>query len=281
MALVRFLIERPSFAQNDASYERQLAKKFRLCSPTNWKKRRTVTSRCYLGWVLHSRPRPCDTPRAVLDASTLSRLRAAAFLATAVGALLIGIGALRPWVTVGFGLDTKGVLDSTVVGTDVSDGKFLLAVAVGLLIGIGALRLLRSRTARRVVSALMLLGGLAAAGIAITDLARLDQRFAAVGVEAVAKTVSSQLHIPLEQASHDLSTAIDKLGGQDISPEAGLLIVIAGGFLAALGGGLSLAWVSQRGDPGTSAELGSGEGSAPSGGEPPAPVVDAPEPGAD
>ena len=183
--------------------------------------------------------------------STVSKpspLRPAAFASTALGALLIGVGALRPWVMVGFGIDRTGALDSQIFGIDIADGKVELAIAIGLLAGILALRIIRSRTARRTVSALMLLAGLAAAGIAIADLARLQQRFDVVGIDAVAKTVAAQLHQPVAQARREVMVTLEKLGGARVRAQAGIFVALGGGLLAALGGGLSLAWASSEDD---------------------------------
>ena len=173
-----------------------------------------------------------------------SPLQLAAFASTALGALLIGVGALRPWVTVGFGADRTGALDSQIFGIDIAEGKAELAIAIGLLAGILALRIIRSRTARRAISALILLAGLAAAGIAIADIARLHQRFDVVGIDAVAKTVAAKLHQPMEQARREVMATLEKLGGARVGAQPAMFVALGGGLLAALGGGLSLAWVS-------------------------------------
>jgi hypothetical protein len=61
-----------------------------------------------------------------LDASRPSNLRLAAFALTALGALVMGVGSLLTWVTVGFADQLS--LQTSSPGTDLAAGLITLSV---------------------------------------------------------------------------------------------------------------------------------------------------------
>ena len=90
-----------------------------------------------------------------LDVSRPTPLRLFGFLFTAVGGLLIALGSLLTWATVGIVSDTEGVFDSAIHGIDRAEGAATLAMGVAILIGLVALRVVASHAARRAVALLI------------------------------------------------------------------------------------------------------------------------------
>jgi hypothetical protein len=175
----------------------------------------------------------------VLDTSKPSSLRLLGFVCTAAGGLLIALGSLQTWVTVGLRSDTKGILDSRIVGIDRVEGKATLAIGVLMLVAIVALRIATSIGVRRAIAIAVLVGAIGAVAIAVLDLAKVDERFQDVGIAKIAALAQENgvpADVALEQASRDPTV--------DVGP--GLWLLVGGGVVALVGGLLDLAWVGQQ-----------------------------------
>jgi hypothetical protein len=186
-----------------------------------------------------------DSPRMppeILSTSRPSPLRLWGFVCVALGALLAGLGAVRDWAVVGFPGDVTGQLDVPIKGTDVWEGKVVLAAAALALIVLIAIRLARSPRARRTGAlAIFTLGALALA-LALSVAIRPTTRFGgAHGLDELAANLSQQLDQPEAAIRAQLAQRFGNHLRVDLGP--GIWLVTAGGILTALGGALSQAWV--------------------------------------
>jgi hypothetical protein len=182
--------------------------------------------------------------REILSTARPTTLRLAGFLALTLGGVLLGLGALLSWATVGFARDAQGALDLPTKGIDVWEGGLALAAGVAVLIGMVAMRLLQERRARQIVAAAIIVLGLAATALATKDALRPEERFGGTGgLDAIAHNISSQLDQPYAQVRVEL----ERQYGADlrVALEPGIFLVIAGGLVAAVGGILSIVWASR------------------------------------
>jgi hypothetical protein len=99
-------------------------------------------------------------------------LRVAGFLATAIGAAMMGAGSVMLWATIHDPHDLNGGLDLVYKGIDVRNGKMTLAAAAVLLVGLMVLRVVRSRIARELVAIVMVVA--AVAGLAFSGAFLVD-----------------------------------------------------------------------------------------------------------
>jgi hypothetical protein len=177
-------------------------------------------------------------------------LRLAGFLCVILGALAVGLGATREWVTLGFAADLEGAADVHVFGTDVWEGKVVLFAALaagGVLL---ALRLTTSPATRRTLAILLIVLGAACIALPVLDAIRAEDRFGSrEGIERVVRDLAATLELPedvvrdqlLEQLERDLTVEI----------ASGLWLTAAGGILLVAGGVLSLAWARRQDDAGS------------------------------
>ena len=179
----------------------------------------------------------------ILSAARPTRLRLGGFLALALGGVLIGLGSLTDWATVSpFDTPTRGV--------DIWEGILTLAIGVAMLVGTIAMRLLATQPARRAVAIAILVLGLVASALAAAVALNAERRFTAPGErDRIAMEEAARLGLPFDQVRDEVEVAFD-LRFQ-VSLEAGVYLVIAGGLLGALGGALSLAWATGQGRPGS------------------------------
>lgn len=184
------------------------------------------------------------TGREILSAAHPTRLRLAGFLALTLGGVLIGLGSLMDWATIRpFDTPTRGV--------DIWEGVLTLAIGVGVLVGMVAMRLLSTRAARRAVAIAILVLGLVVSALAAAVALNAEPRLTAPAErDRIAMAEAARLGRPFDQVRAEIEAAFD-LRFQ-VSLEAGIYLVIAGGLLGALGGALSLAWASGQGQPGSS-----------------------------
>jgi hypothetical protein len=154
-----------------------------------------------------------------------------------VGGVAAIVGSFLVWFRVHLGLKGLGVVARTISskGIDGADGKItLIAGVVAVLMGL--LMFLRnsgrSRVARGVVA---LLGGLTAAGLSGYDAATPQQRF----IDANAPELAAKTHISMAQAER-LYQGLFNSGALKISLAVGVLVVIAGGAIAALAAAVAL-----------------------------------------
>jgi hypothetical protein len=164
-----------------------------------------------------------------------TRLRLAGFIALTVGALLISLGSLMDWATVRpFDTPTRGV--------DLWEGDVTLAIGLVILVVMLAMRVVGA--ARRAAVALLLVLGIAAAILAASVVARAHDRFTSPDQrDRIARELSAQLGLPYARVRSRLEAAFD--ARFHVSLEMGIFAVMAGGAMAAVGGGLSLAWVNR------------------------------------
>jgi hypothetical protein len=170
-------------------------------------------------------------------------LRLVGFACTAVGALLVGLGATMDWATVHV-LGVTGTPIPPFKGVDVWEGKVELLTGITILVLVIVSRLLAGRTAARATAAIILVLSVGAGARAASDLARADTRFRADdGLERIARSVSAQLGLPFGSVLAQMERIAFQL---EIRAAAGLYVTIAGGALAAVGGILGFLWASRR-----------------------------------
>ena len=173
-----------------------------------------------------------------LDASAPSSLRLAAFVLTAVGALVMGIGSLLTWVTVGIA-DAEGI-QTVSPGTDLAAGLFTLVSAVVILVLVVMSRLVGDG-ARRVLSAVMILMGSLSALLAAGFIKAAPDYYSPVDDQKLIDAIASATGKTPDQVRAALAQVIDQLGGYThVGP--GPWVVIAGAALAITGGILTLRW---------------------------------------
>jgi hypothetical protein len=178
----------------------------------------------------------------VLDVSRPTPLRLFGFLFTAVGGLLIALGAISDWATVVF---LGGAFpDSAAKGIDVLEGKVALGLGIFMLVAIVVMRLARSAGARRAIALLMTVSALAALAIGVVDVVRAQDRFGGYTVDQTAKQIAKDSGQPLDQVRADVQGVIDRYASIDLG--WGIWLVVAGGVIGTIGGLLDIAWVGQR-----------------------------------
>jgi hypothetical protein len=163
-----------------------------------------------------------ETPR--LDASRPGGLRFAGFMIAVAATLLVGVGSIQTWVTVGVNLETN--TNTPIPGVDLVDGKITLACAVVLLLALLGGRLVRGRSVRMGLAALTITAAMIAAVIAAAFLQNgLDRQ-----------VVLDAIGIPRDQwAANDVFREFG----------VGVYLVLAGGVLGFFAGILTLAWAQR------------------------------------
>jgi hypothetical protein len=182
-------------------------------------------------------------PEPHLDFSRPSPLRLIGFLLVALGGLLAGIGVVITWVTVGLTDDKNNVLTQRYLGTDLPEGKVVLAAGLILLGGIIVLRRVRGPFARRAVAALLIVASLLTVGIAI-KVATGAHRYADKALQDMTNVAAVTLKLPPDQARQ----RVDQIAslGITVTRGTGVWLALAGGLLAAAGAVLSLVWALRR-----------------------------------
>jgi hypothetical protein len=184
----------------------------------------------------------------MLSTARPSPLRLAGFAATIAGALLMGVGALLTWATVGFrataGQPRDAGLDSVIVGTDTWQGIAVLAAAALVLVLVMATRLVGEPTTARLLALAALAIAIAATLLAAVTLARVQTEYRDPGVEALARGVAEQVGLPVDAVTRQLERRRAEL--VEIRTGPGMPVAIAGGLLAALGTALVVAWTRRR-----------------------------------
>jgi hypothetical protein len=184
----------------------------------------------------------------MLSTARPSPLRLAGFAATIAGALLMGVGALLTWATVGFraraGQPRDAGLDSVIVGTDTWQGIAMLAAAVLVLVLVMATRLVGEPRTTRWLALSALAIAIGATLLAAVTLARVQTEYRDPGVEALARDVAEQIGLPVDAVTRQLERRRAEL--VEIRTGPGMPVAIAGGLLAALGTALVVAWTRRR-----------------------------------
>jgi hypothetical protein len=170
-----------------------------------------------------------------------STLRFGGFLAITVGALLISLGSLMNWATV-------PPFDSQTKGVDVWEGTTTLLIGIVILIAMIAMRVLTSAGTRRAVAIGIIVLGLCASALGASSALRADSRFTSPGLrDRIARDIAARLDLPYERVRARLETIFRQRF--HVSLGAGIVLVMIGGLVAALGGGLSVAWANQLPNP--------------------------------
>jgi hypothetical protein len=177
-----------------------------------------------------------DEPR--LDASRPSNLRLAAFALTAGGALLMGIGALVTWVTVG--IADQLAVQTVTPGTDLSGGLITLVCAVVVLVLVVVSRFVTG-TMRRVLSIVVIAAGVLAAAVAGYFIWAAPTHYSPVDDDNLVTALANANGRSMDEVRAALAQVVDQLGGYThIGP--GPWIVLIGSVLVVVGGVLTLQW---------------------------------------
>ena len=164
------------------------------------------------------------------DTGSDTSMRLAGFGLTALGGLLIGVGALMPWVR----SSLEGLPDSfapTYFGIDLPDGLICLGAAAIVLVGLATTRLASSPRARRVAA-----GAVVAASFPAIITA--TARFEATAVDDIMGDLD-----PSGNASQEQREQVEELVVTQLAP--GPFAVLGGGVLGVVGGVLLLSWSSR------------------------------------
>ena len=173
----------------------------------------------------------------MLSTARPSSLRLIQFAFTALGGLLMGVGALLTWAEVSLGPDVDGV---DTKGVDTVEGKVVLGIAVLVLLSIPFLRRAPSTGARRALVACVLLGSLAAGALTLWDIVAKDDRLGLPVLDEKQREVAEASGLPLPGIKQ-----LQALTFVELKP--GIYVALAGAGLGIIGGALGLAWI-RRGE---------------------------------
>lgn len=183
--------------------------------------------------------------REILSTARPTKLRLAGFLCLAVGAVAAGYGATADWVTIGFPADIERVVDVTVRGTDVWEGKVVFLGAVAALMAMLAMRLSRSQAVGRSLAVALMLVGLVGIALPVLDAVRAEDRFGGgEGVDLLAEQLAAQLELPEDVVREQLREEFQR--ALRVEVERGIWVSAGGGILLVIGGALSFEWVRRR-----------------------------------
>lgn len=178
-----------------------------------------------------------------------STLRTTSFLILALGALLLGVGTVLTWVSVGIAGSGSAAIE-TYPGIDLWQGRVALGCAVVLLIGTLVLRAGSSDRGRRAVAVVMVVAGFVAVGVTGAALLGAASSFEDRAVEDMAAAAGVD-EAQVQRIADDL--------GFDSSNGAGVYLSMAGAIAATAAAVLGLAWAtrpSQPDDPSATAATG-------------------------
>lgn len=181
-------------------------------------------------------PVPVDVPETQGDDERTS-MGLAGFGLTALGGLLIGVGALMPWVRSGLE-DAPDELSLTYYGIDLPDGRIALGAAVVVLAGLVVARFARVARSRRAAAWAVVAGAVVAVVVAGAALLSAAERFESSAVEDIMATLPAG-------TAQDLRGEVEELVEATLA--AGPFAVLGGGMLAVVGGVLLLGWARRAG----------------------------------
>ena len=184
-------------------------------------------------------------------------------LGAAAGGALVVLGVFMPWIRVS--QPALGFLAQAISGTASAAGRVALVCGLFLLC-CSAIVVTARGPLRRMAAAAAIALGLCAAGAAVAGIATMDSRADAALRSDVERAIGHALSgAQIAGLGENLRSA-----GFNVTPGAGVFVVLAGGLLAAAGG---LTGLALRGDEPLTATLGWETR------EPPKPFPPAPEPG--
>jgi hypothetical protein len=168
-------------------------------------------------------------------------LRLAAFATTAAGALLMGLGSLLTWVTIGFRDEIS--IQTISPGTDLAAGLFTLIAAVVVLVLLVVSRAVADGV-RRITAIVIVALGVAATALAAWFLLTAADHYSPVDDDRLVNALAQVTHKTIEEVRTALASVIDQLGGYThVGP--GPWVAIAGGVLVIAGGALTLVWAGR------------------------------------
>lgn len=171
------------------------------------------------------------------DSIESTPMRLAGFSLTAFAGMLIGVGALMPWIRSSIaGLPDE--LSPTYYGIDLPDGLVVLVTAVVVLAGLAITRLTSSRRARRLATGAIIAGSFVALSVAGVAALGAAGRFEPAVVDDVLGDLD-----PSGIVTADQREQIEEL--VETRLEAGPFVAIAGGVLGIIGGLLVLSWTAR------------------------------------
>jgi hypothetical protein len=186
-------------------------------------------------------PRMETAPR--MDTSRPSNLRLAAFALTAIGALVIGVGSILTWVTVGFADPHLAALTSPTKGTDITDGKIALGCAVVTLLLVVASRLV-SDTVRAVMAGIVVVAGGLATAVAAMFIRSASTKYTPIDSEGLIARIAAYLGKTPDEIRAAFAGVADKLGPYT-NVGAGPWVVVVGGVMVVVGGVLTVRWAAR------------------------------------
>jgi hypothetical protein len=171
------------------------------------------------------------------DTGSDTSMRLAGFGLTALGGLLIGVGALMPWVR----SSLEGLPDSfspTYFGIDLPDGLICLGAAAIVLVGLATTRLASSPRARRVAAGAVIAASFVAFAVAGAAIITATARFETSAVDDILADLD-----PSGNASQEQREQVEDLIVTQLAP--GPFAVLGGGVLGVVGGVLLLSWAGR------------------------------------
>lgn len=181
---------------------------------------------------------PMSEPsRGPAEAGSDTSIRLAGFGLTALGGLLIGVGALMPWVR----SSLEGLPDAispTYYGIDLPDGLIALGAAAVVLVGLAITRLASSPRARRAAAGAVVAASVVALAVAGAALVTAAARFESTAVDDILADLD-----PSGNATQEQREQVEELVVTRIAP--GPFAVLGGGVLGIVGGVLLLSWASR------------------------------------
>jgi hypothetical protein len=153
----------------------------------------------------------------------------AGFLVASTGALLMGVGAMATWMTVGIPNEPA---HTDIRGADLTDGLVVLLCALTVVSAMIATRVVRSCVARQLLGLLVAIDGLVAGAIGAAFLVGGKDRDAVIKTLGIPRDIWSQFG-----------------AFRDLGP--GPYLVLLGGLLGVFGGLMILFWAvtADRGRP--------------------------------
>ena len=177
-----------------------------------------------------------DTAPGGNDSSENTPMRLAGFGLTALGGMLIGVGALMPWIRsslTGF----PDELSPTYYGIDLPDGLVVLVATVVVLVGLAITRLTSSRRARRLATGAILAASFVALAVAGVSALTATGRFEPAVVDDVLADLDPSGNVTAEQRHQ-----IEELVETRLAP--GPFVALSGGLMGLVGGLLVLSWTT-------------------------------------
>jgi hypothetical protein len=178
-----------------------------------------------------------------MDTSRPSNLRLAAFALTASGALVIGVGSILTWVTVGFADPSLAALTSPTKGTDIADGKIALGCAVATLLLVVVSRVV-SDTVRAVMAGIVVVAGGLATAVAALFIRSAPTNYTPIDSEGLVARIAAYLGKTPDEIRAALAGVADKLGPYT-NVGAGPWVVVIGGLMVIAGGVLTVRWAAR------------------------------------